>query len=147
MTPLDLTRSSVELTADLVDVFSVSGSEAEVADLVEQALRPLAHLEVLRDGDAVIARTDLARERRAVIAGHLDTVPLHDNFPSTVDGEAIYGCGTSDMKSGSALALHLAMTVAEPSVDVKIQPDSSLQIAKGVVKPSIVKTVCRSFMT
>jgi succinyl-diaminopimelate desuccinylase len=30
----------------------------------------------------------------------------------------MYGCGTSDMKSGSAIALHLAATVAEPAYDV-----------------------------
>jgi succinyl-diaminopimelate desuccinylase len=55
-----------------------------------------------------------------VLAGHLDTVPLHDNFPSTLspDGQTMYGCGTSDMKSGSALALHLAVTVPAPAFDV-----------------------------
>ncbi len=53
-----------------------------------------------------------------VLAGHLDTVPLHDNFPSTLDGDLLFGCGTADMKSGSALALHLAMTVPEPVFDV-----------------------------
>jgi succinyl-diaminopimelate desuccinylase len=119
VTPLDLTRSSVELTADLVDVFSVSGSEAEVADLVEQALRPLRHLEVLRDGDAVIARTDLARERRAVIAGHLDTVPVNANLPSRLDADGVlWGRGTVDMKGGCAVMLKLAAELTRPAVDV-----------------------------
>ena len=65
-----------------------------------------------------MARTDLGRERRVVLAGHLDTVPLNDNFPSTVVDDLIYGCGTSDMKSGVALALHLAATLPEPGYDV-----------------------------
>jgi succinyl-diaminopimelate desuccinylase len=116
---LDLTRTSVELTADLVDVFSVSGSETELADLVEQALRPLPHLEVLRDGDAVVARTRLGRARRAVIAGHLDTVPVNDNLPSRLDDDGIlWGRGTVDMKGGCAVLLKLAAELAEPAVDV-----------------------------
>jgi succinyl-diaminopimelate desuccinylase len=55
-----------------------------------------------------------------ILAGHLDTVPLHDNFPTTMtaDGQTMYGCGTSDMKSGCALALHLAVSVPEPIFDV-----------------------------
>jgi succinyl-diaminopimelate desuccinylase len=43
---------------------------------------------------------------------------VHDNLPSTLDGDVLYGCGTSDMKSGAALALHLAASVAEPVFDV-----------------------------
>jgi succinyl-diaminopimelate desuccinylase len=115
---LDLTRTSVELTADLVDVFSVSGSETELADLVEQALRPLPHLEVLRDGDAVIARTRLGRERRAVIAGHLDTVPVNANLPSRLDDGILWGRGTVDMKGGCAVLLKLAAELTAPAVDV-----------------------------
>lgn len=119
MPALDLSRSSVDLTADLVDVFSVSGSEAELADLVEQALRPLAHLEVLRDGDAVIARTKLGRDRRVVIAGHLDTVPVNDNLPSRLDDHGIlWGRGTVDMKGGCAVLLKLAAELEHPAVDV-----------------------------
>jgi succinyl-diaminopimelate desuccinylase len=116
---LDLTSSSVELTAALVDVFSVSGSEAEVADLVEAALRPLAHLDVTRDGDTIVARTNLRRARRAVIAGHLDTVPVNDNLPSRLDEHGIlWGRGTVDMKGGCAILLKLAAELTEPAVDV-----------------------------
>nr|BFE67991.1 succinyl-diaminopimelate desuccinylase [Actinoplanes digitatis] len=81
-------------------------------------LRRLPHLSTERHGNTVMARTDLGRGRRVVLAGHLDTVPLNDNFPSTVVDDLIYGCGTSDMKSGVALALHLAATLPEPGYDV-----------------------------
>src|SRR3989440_4846795 len=107
----------VALTRALVDIESVSGHEREIADAVEAALS-LTGLSVSRLGNTIAARTDLGRSRRVVLAGHLDTVPLADNFPSTVDGGLMFGCGTSDMKSGTALALHLAVTLAAPRYDV-----------------------------
>ena len=115
---LDLTADVAELTAVLVDTRSESGDEKALADAVESALSALPHLTVVRDGDAVVARTDLGRERRVVIAGHLDTVPIVDNVPSYVDGDRLYGCGTSDMKAGVAVQLKLAALVAEPVHDI-----------------------------
>ncbi|HEX6497505.1 MAG TPA: succinyl-diaminopimelate desuccinylase [Micromonosporaceae bacterium] len=108
----------VALTRALVDVESVSGDEREIADAVEAALRGARHLSVERHGNTVVARTDLGRPTRVALAGHLDTVPLADNFPSRLDGDVIYGCGTSDMKSGTAVALWLAVGLAEPRHDV-----------------------------
>ncbi len=115
---LDLLADPGELTAALVDVPSVSGDEARLAELVEEALRALPHLHVVRDGDAVVARTELGRDRRVLLAGHLDTVPVADNLPSRREGQTLYGCGTSDMKSGDAVLLHLAATLPEPAYDL-----------------------------
>jgi succinyl-diaminopimelate desuccinylase len=118
---LDLTADPVDLCAALVDVRSVSGDEAGLADAVEAALRAQApHLEVLRSGDAVLARTHLGRDRRVLLAGHLDTVPIADNVPGHREGDLLYGCGTSDMKAGDAVFLHLAATVAEPRHDLTL---------------------------
>jgi succinyl-diaminopimelate desuccinylase len=115
---IDLTLPGDALTASLVDMPSVSGSESRLADEVELALRELAHLKVERDGDAVAARTELGRASRVVIAGHLDTVPIADNVPSRRDGDRLVGCGTSDMKSGIAVMLRVAATLATPRHDV-----------------------------
>ncbi|MDP9101882.1 MAG: succinyl-diaminopimelate desuccinylase [Actinomycetota bacterium] len=104
----------VALTQALVDIPSVSGSEGPLADLVEQALRTLDHLQVDRDGDAVVARTSGNRDRRVLLAGHLDTVPVAGNLPGSRQGDRIVGCGTSDMKAGDAVMLHLAATVSRP---------------------------------
>lgn len=115
---LDLAAGPVELTAALVDVESVSGNERALADAVEQALRRQPHLTVARDGNAVVARTDLGRSGRVLLAGHLDTVPVAGNLPSRRDGDRLFGCGTSDMKSGDAVLLYLAATLREPAYDV-----------------------------
>jgi succinyl-diaminopimelate desuccinylase len=115
---LDLRLDGPALTAALVDIPSVSGTEKELADLVEVTLRGLPHLEGVRDGDAVLARTALGRDRRVVLAGHLDTVPLAGNLPSHRDGDLLYGCGTTDMKSGDAVMLRLAAALTRPAYDL-----------------------------
>jgi succinyl-diaminopimelate desuccinylase len=118
---LDLCGDPVQLCAALVDTPSVSGGEAELADAVERALRAQApHLQLLRSGDAVLARTRLGRARRVLLAGHLDTVPIADNLPSRRDGPLLHGCGTSDMKAGDAVIAHLAATVPEPRYDLTV---------------------------
>ncbi len=112
------TSDGAALTAQLVDVPSVSGEEGPLADAVERALRPLAHLSVYRDGDTIVARTELGRPERVILAGHIDTVPVAGNLPSRADGARLYGCGTSDMKSGVAVQLRLAAHLPAPSRDV-----------------------------
>ena len=123
---LDLSAALVDLTRALCDVPSVSGEEQALADAVETALRACAHLEVLRDGDTVVARTRLGRLSRVVIAGHLDTVPIAGNLPSRLQhaesgvagDDELWGRGTVDMKGGVAVALSLASRLVAPARDV-----------------------------
>jgi succinyl-diaminopimelate desuccinylase len=115
---LDLDLDGAALTAQLVDIPSVSGEEGPLADAVEGALRTLPHLSVHRDGHAIVARTTLGRAERVVLAGHLDTVPLAGNLPSRVEGSRLYGCGSTDMKSGVAVQLRLAAGLPAPARDV-----------------------------
>jgi len=119
---LDLASDVVSLTEQLVNIESVSHQEAAVADAVEQALGLLPHLTITRRGHTVVARTDLGRGERVVIAGHLDTVPLNDNLPArreeTADGGILHGLGTCDMKGGDAVMLKLAADVPEPNRDI-----------------------------
>jgi succinyl-diaminopimelate desuccinylase len=118
MTALDLTADVVTLTEQLVDIESVSGNEDEIADAVEAELSALAHLEVSRFGNTVVARTHHGHPERVVIAGHLDTVPLNHNLPARRDAESLHGLGTCDMKGGVAVALRIAATMAETNRDI-----------------------------
>lgn len=111
-----------DLLRTLVDTESVSGSETHLADMVEQALSSYSHLETIRFGNVVVARTNLGRAERVVVAGHLDTVPVAGNLPSRttkVHGcEAIVGRGACDMKGGVAVQLNLASTLTDPQRDL-----------------------------
>lgn len=121
---LDPTADVAHLTARLIDLESVSGGERGIADAIEQVLRPLTHLEVVRDGDCVMARTNLGRAERVILAGHIDTVPLptaggsRGTVPSTWDGDVLYGRGATDMKGGVAVQLALAAALTEPTRDI-----------------------------
>ncbi len=118
---LDLRGDPVELTAALVDIPSESRDEARIADEVEAALREqTSGFEIIRNGNAVLARTARGKRSRVLLAGHLDTVPVADNLPSRIEDGELHGCGTSDMKSGDAVFLHLAATVAEPAHDLTL---------------------------
>ena len=112
----DLT-DALSLTRQMIDIPSVSGQEGPLADAVEAALRSAGFgsapaLEILRDGDAVCARTRLGLPQRVVLPGHLDTVPIADNVPGRTeirDGvEVVWGRGSVDMLGGCAAALALA---------------------------------------
>ena len=118
MAHLDLSRDVVSLTADLVDIPSESRQENEICDEIEAALAGCSHLEVVRYGHTLVARTSLGRPERVVVAGHLDTVPANANLPSRLDGEVLWGLGSCDMKGGVAIALRLAAHVPAPSRDV-----------------------------
>ena len=115
---MDLQLDGAALTAQLVDTPSVSGEEGPLTDAIEGALRSLPHLTVHRDGNAIVARTTLGRPERVILAGHVDTVPVAGNLPSRREGSRLFGCGTTDMKSGLAVQLRLAASLTAPRRDV-----------------------------
>ena len=115
---IDLDLPGPAVTALICDIPSVSGNETPLADAVEAALQRYPHLHVDRNGDTVVARTDLGRRERVVVAGHLDTVPIAQNLPTRRDGDLLWGRGTVDMKGGVAVGLRLAAHVDRPVRDV-----------------------------
>lgn len=110
--------SLLELTRSILDVPSVSGNETALADAIEESLASAPHLEVLRHGNTVAARTSAGRPHRIVWAGHLDTVPVNHNLPSEIRGDYLWGRGSVDMKAGVAVALKLALELDAPHHDV-----------------------------
>jgi succinyl-diaminopimelate desuccinylase len=115
---LDPNAGIVELATALVDIESVSGDEQVIVDAIEETLRSVAWLSVWRYRNSLVARTNLGRSERVVIAGHVDTVPLNANLPARNDGTSLHGLGSCDMKGGVAVALTLATTLSEPNRDV-----------------------------
>ncbi|MDR1188702.1 MAG: succinyl-diaminopimelate desuccinylase [Bifidobacteriaceae bacterium] len=114
----DLRQPVAELALQLVDIPSVSGHEQALADAVDAGLGALGHLERLRDGDAIVARTNLDRGRRVIVAGHLDTVPVAGNLPGRLRDGVLWGRGSVDMKGGLAAMLATAARVEAPASDV-----------------------------
>ncbi|OYO12630.1 succinyl-diaminopimelate desuccinylase [Enemella evansiae] len=125
MSDLDLSGDVVDLFQTLVDIESVSGNEGPITDAIEAALQNQPHLKTDRIGNTLIARTELGRDNRVLVAGHTDTVPLttpEPNLPSRFEGSGadriLIGRGTCDMKGGVAVALSLAAELTEPVHDV-----------------------------
>lgn len=118
MSELDLTGHVAALTAQLVDIESESRSEQHLCDAIAAAVASLPQLQVVRDGNTLVARTDLGHGERVVIAGHIDTVPANANWPSRVEGGTLWGLGSCDMKGGVAVSLRLAAASAAARRDV-----------------------------
>ncbi len=125
---LQLDSDVADLTQAIMDIESVSGSEKRLADAVWEALSGLSGLTLARNGDSIIARTELGLGERVMLAGHLDTVPLpttpgaRGTVPATVENGVLYGRGATDMKGGVAVQLALAHLIGTgrgtPSRDV-----------------------------
>lgn len=108
----------MKLTASLVDIASVSGSEGPITDYLESLLTPVPWLETVRVGNNLVARTHLGRGKRLLMAGHTDTVPPNSNERAVLKDDVLWGVGSADMKAGDAVLLELATSVPSPAVDL-----------------------------
>ena len=115
---LELSAPVVDIARALIDSPSPSGHEVGLADAIEAALRATPHLEVVRHGNTVAARTHQGLASRVVWAGHIDTVPANGNDRSSVAAGFLHGRGSVDMKSAVAIGLKLALELTNLSVDV-----------------------------
>ena len=101
------------LTESLCAIPSVSLDERAIADVVEARLREsAASLRMERIGDNVVARSELGRDQRVLLGGHLDTVPPNDNQMPRRDGDTLHGLATADMKGGLAVMLAVAEVIS-----------------------------------
>ncbi len=106
------------LTSELIAMPSESFSEGPFVDWLESELTDLDHLDVVRVGDNLVARTRLGRSQRLLLVGHTDTVPANGNGHPRTEGDVLWGLGAADMKGGLAVFLDIARTVTEPAVDL-----------------------------
>jgi succinyl-diaminopimelate desuccinylase len=105
-------------TEELVAIPSESRAEGPITDHLDAVLSQAPWLERTRVGDNLVARTDLGRPLRLVLAGHTDTVPANGNLAPRREGTTLWGLGSADMKGGLAVMLELALAAAEPVVDL-----------------------------
>ena len=106
-------------TEELCAIASASREEGPITDHLDAVLAAGAPgLERTRVGDNLVARTNLGRPMRLVLAGHTDTVPANGNAVPRREGNTLWGLGTADMKGGLAAMVELALAVPEPAVDV-----------------------------
>jgi succinyl-diaminopimelate desuccinylase len=111
-------RDLLLATADLVNIASVSHHEAEITDHIEARLRAVPWLEVTRIDHNLVARTNFGLAQRLILAGHTDTVPVNNNAAARIEGDLLFGVGSTDMKGGVAVFLELAENVSAPTVDL-----------------------------
>ena len=86
----------------LVDIPSETGNEATIRDAIADRLRGQPQTIVQ---DSVVVGEPTAG--KIMLAGHIDTVPLQGHVGSRVEDDRLYGLGTTDMKSGLAVMIHV----------------------------------------
>ncbi len=108
-----------ELTRALIDIDSTTGREGEVGDFLFQHLEALA-----RTSGGAVERMAVEEGRfnvfaswgepAVVLSTHMDTVPPF--FPSSEDGELLYGRRASDTTGGIAAMLQAARELQDAGV-------------------------------
>ncbi len=92
---------------DLVSIPSVTGNEGRICTAVAERLLPLWTMKAVnRVGNALVVGQQTGRPL-ITLYGHLDTVPEQGNAAPRIEGDRMHGLGTSDMKSGLAVMIHL----------------------------------------
>lgn len=105
--------SLTETLKTLVDIPSVTGSEGRICTALAERLLPAWTMSgVDRIGNSLVVGE---RTGRPIISlyGHIDTVPEQGNAVARIEGGRMHGLGTSDMKAGVAVMVHL---LEDPSV-------------------------------
>src|SRR5919197_533665 len=112
--------SPAERTLELCRIRSPIGEEKAIADHLEAwARETYPRDEVVRRSHSLILGR-LEDQRPAVgLFAHVDTVPAHpSDRPPRIEGERVFGLGSSDMKGG--LAVMMALAEGLPRADLPV---------------------------
>jgi succinyl-diaminopimelate desuccinylase len=120
-------------TAELVDIPSESGSEADIAAHVLAVLRA-GGVEVRDAGDTCLIA---GSSPGVLLAGHFDTVPAQDNARAGRTADAVTGLGASDMKA--ALAVIIELLLAGAPVTGVFFGREELQFAESTLTPLLAR--------
>lgn len=110
--------SLADTLAALVEIPSETGSEDAITTAIASRLagqRPMSRL-----GNALVVGAPQPDRPLFALYGHTDTVPAQNNRSPTISDGRMAGLGTSDMKAGLAVMIHLLEdeTVGSGSRDV-----------------------------
>ena len=130
--PPESSDAIARTVVELVAIKALSGAEAPMADKVQSILK---HWKIACDRDAHDNLLALIQPRNPGppdltlhLSGHTDTVvpvegwstdPWTPTFSGAGDDQRLIGLGTSDMKSGLAVMLHLAHHFSQPQNALK----------------------------
>lgn len=112
----DRKEKLIKLCQDIIRIQSYSGNEGEVVRCLEENMKSIGFDEIIVDKyGSIIGKIKGNRPGNKVLFdAHIDTVPVnnpeewkHNPFGAEIDGDKIYGRGTSDMK-GSLAAMIIA---------------------------------------
>ncbi|MDE0351784.1 MAG: succinyl-diaminopimelate desuccinylase [bacterium] len=91
----------------LVDIPSPTGQEGRLCEALSRRLgSTYARDHVRRVGKSLVVGPRTGRPL-LLLVGHIDTVPPQGQGPAQIEGGRLLGLGTSDMKSGVAVMVHL----------------------------------------
>jgi acetylornithine deacetylase len=108
----------IEYIRRLVDIPSVTGSEHELAAFLEKDLRERGFSVTLQDvvdGRKNVYALSPGVLPRVVFCTHLDTVPPY--YPSSEDGEYVYGRGSCDAKGPLAAMVFAGVALREQGIE------------------------------
>jgi succinyl-diaminopimelate desuccinylase len=106
----------------LCKIPSPIGEEAEICTRVAERLGKVRlAAEIRRYGNSVVVPlTRGTGGPHVALVGHLDVVRTDHDAPPRIEGDKLYGPGSSDMKSGLALMMDVAEAGPRPNVDLTL---------------------------
>ena len=111
-----------ERALELVKIPSVIGDEGAIADHVERWAKAYFPADqIVRVSHSLVLGRRVDARPTIALVGHLDTVPNHpDGNPARLEGDRLFGLGSSDMKGALAVMMALAEALPRDTLPVNV---------------------------